>query len=63
MIPLETILKAHQYLYYVLGTPVLTDREYDMWCRDNNLDSKGGSDLESSYTEEEKEIARGMLKR
>lgn len=58
---LYKLLKAHQYLYYCLGTPVLTDYEYDKWCRDNNLDSKGGSDLESSYSQEEKELAICLL--
>jgi hypothetical protein len=48
----EKTLKAHQYLYYVLGTPVLTDQDYDTWCRENGLEGKGGSDLASSYSEE-----------
>ena len=59
----EDIVAAHQYLYYVLATPVWSDYEYDMFCRDNNIDSKGGSDLESSYTEEQKQLARKLLNR
>ena len=60
-IPEET-MQAHQYLYYCLGTPVWSDYEYDMFCRDNQLDGKGGSDLESSYSDEVKVLALKILK-
>lgn len=57
----ETLIKAHQYLYYVKGTPVITDREYDRLCSNNGVFGGGGSDLESSYTEEEKALASSLL--
>lgn len=50
-------MRAHQYLYYCKFTPVLSDYEYDKFCRDNELEGKGGSDLESSYTTAEKALA------
>lgn len=62
MSDLQTYLRAHQYLYYILGTPVLTDHEFDMWGRDNDLDYKGGSDCADDYTEEQKELAAKILK-
>jgi NAD-dependent DNA ligase len=58
----EEIMQAHQYLYYCLGRPILSDWEYDMFCRDNELDGKGGSDLESSYSDKVKELALKFLK-
>lgn len=58
----ELTVKAHQYLYYVKASPILTDYEYDMFCRDHGVESKGGSDLESSYTLEEKILAEELLK-
>ena len=61
MIAPETIMKAHQYLYYCLGMPVWSDHNYDIFCQEFNLDGKGGSDLESSYTEEEKNVAQQYL--
>lgn len=60
---IQDIVAAHQYLYYVLATQVWSDYEYDKFCRDNGIDSKGVSDLESSYTEEQKQLARKLLKR
>lgn len=59
----ETEIRAHQYLYYVLGTPVITDREYDYMCRLCGIEGSGGSDLESSYSDEEKSAAISMLNR
>jgi hypothetical protein len=58
----EEIMQAHQYLYYCLGTPIWSDYQYDMFCRDNCLDGKGGSDLESSYPDYIKELAFKFLK-
>jgi NAD-dependent DNA ligase len=58
----EKELKAHQYLYYCKGEPVLSDWEYDEWCKANSLNGKGGSDLESSYTDEIKELAMTLAK-
>ena len=54
-------LRANQYLYYVLGTPVYSDREYDLVCQRMGLDGSGGSDLDSSYTEQEKRYAQDLL--
>ncbi len=56
------IVRAHQYLYYVLGTPVITDYDYDMLCRRLGAEGGGGSDLASSYTVEEKDLAAQLLK-
>jgi len=51
-------IRAHQYLYYCLGLPVISDHEYDQWGRNNcKEDYKNGSDLESSYTTEQKQLA------
>ena len=55
-------IRAHQYLYYCLFWPVLSDFEYDKWGRDNcEEDYKNGSDLESSYTKEQKDLAALIL--
>lgn len=51
------LMKAHQYLYYCKGLPVLSDREYDRFCRYHVLSGNGGSDREQDYTEEEKALA------
>jgi NAD-dependent DNA ligase len=59
---LQTYLRAHQYLYYILGTPVLTDHEFDMWGRDNDLDYKGGSDCADDYSQDEKDLASDILR-
>ena len=57
----KLLMRAHQYRYYCLGDPVISDYEYDMFCRLRGLDGKGGSDLESSYTHLEKTIDRDTL--
>lgn len=57
----EKAIQAHQYLYYCLGKPVLSDHEYDIFCRDYNLDGKGGSDLESPYPDEIEKLAYKFL--
>lgn len=58
----EKIVKAHQYLYYVLGLPVWSDCEYDIYCRYNGVYGKGGSDLESSYSDNDKKLAKSFVK-
>jgi hypothetical protein len=58
-----TLIRAHQYLYYVLVRPVITDYEYDMLCSAAGVEGGGGSDLASSYTLEEKELATQLLAR
>jgi NAD-dependent DNA ligase len=57
--PTEVML-AHQYLYYVLGRPVLSDHEYDLFCKRHGLRGNGGSDLEDDYTDTVKQLAREM---
>lgn len=54
----HTIMRAHQYLYYVKCRPVLTDRQYDSFCKKHCLFGGGGSDRESDYTDDEKDMAR-----
>lgn len=45
----EDIVKAHQYLYYVLGEPVWPDYEYDIYCHGHGISGIGGSDCVSDY--------------
>ena len=45
----ENIMRAHQYLYYVLCSPVISDAQYDRFCKDNGLDGNLGSDREDDY--------------
>lgn len=63
LLPPEQIVQAHQYLYYVLAKPVLSDYDYDMFCKKHGIDGNGGSDLESSYPAAIKAIALNMLKK
>lgn len=56
----EEVMKAHQFLYYVLCQPVITDREYDQFCRVNNLEGGGGSDRAADYTPEIAALARKL---
>lgn len=55
------LVRAHQYLYYVLSRPVISDHVYDLYCRDHGIDGGGGSDLDSSYTDEERALAQQLL--
>jgi NAD-dependent DNA ligase len=57
----KNIMLAYQYLYYVKNTPVVSDREYDRFCKDNNLEGIGGSDRESDYSDETKELAEKLI--
>ncbi len=43
---------AHQYLYYVLSSPVWSDRKYDLFCETHGLEGNGGSDLARDYSPE-----------
>jgi hypothetical protein len=56
-------LRAHQYLYYVLGTPVLSDYDYDKFGRYSGEEYKGGSDRASDYTPEQIRLANNILAR
>lgn len=65
----EDALLAHRYLYYVLGTPVLSDREYDelekeflAGCPWESPIAYPGSSLESSYEERVIRLANEILK-
>lgn len=58
---------VHRYLYYVLNSPIISDQEYDRMERDateflddNHPLFKCGSDIDSSYDDEIKEIARTL---
>jgi hypothetical protein len=56
-------LRAHQYLYYCVCTPVLTDYEYDMFGRDTGEDYKGGSDNPAHYSSVQVDLARKIVGR
>ena len=62
LLPPEQIVQAHQYLYYILAKPVLSDYEYDMLCKKHGIDGGGGSDMASSYPVAIRAIALNMLK-
>jgi hypothetical protein len=53
-------MRAHQYLYYVKCMPVISDYEYDRFCKANGLDGGGGSDRASDYTREEIALAERL---
>jgi SAM-dependent methyltransferase len=59
--PPAMIMEAHQYLYYVRATPVLSDMEYDNFCKQHGLNGGGGSDMESSYSEGVRSYAQKLL--
>lgn len=51
------IMMAHQFLYYVLCKPVWSDRQYDEFCKRNNLCGGGGSDRYCDYPERIRNLA------
>ena len=59
------VVLAHRYLYYVKGTPVITDQEYDKLeaaLPDGDPVKNGvGSDRECDYTPKVKRLAKGLL--
>lgn len=59
----EQIVQAHQYLYYVLCTPVISDYEYDMFCQKHGIPGNGGSDLAASYPAHIRAIPQNLLKK
>lgn len=44
------IVSAHQYLYYVRVAPIISDYEYDQYCRKHGIDGNGGSDRAGDYS-------------
>lgn len=46
------IIRAHQYLYYVRGLPVLSDYDYDKLCERLDVFGGGGSDRAADYSAE-----------
>lgn len=56
-----TLIRAHQFCYYVRGTPVISDHEYDDLCRLHGIDGSGGSDLADSYSLEEQILASDLM--
>lgn len=56
----KDIMLAHQYLYYVLGEPAISDYEYDMFCKLHNLDGGGGSDRKEDYSQEIINLAKTL---
>ena len=50
-------IRAHQFLYYVVCMPVLSDYEYDVFGRDSGEDYKGGSDRSDDYTGAQQDLA------
>lgn len=59
----EEIMQAHQYLYYVKSEPIISDYEYDMFCKEHGLFGGGGSDLWDSYSERVRSLAEEMYRR
>lgn len=53
-------IRAHQYLYYVLGRPVLSDHDYDVFGRESGEDYKGGSDCPNHYAPGVVELAMAI---
>lgn len=55
-------IRAHQYLYYCRCQPVLTDYDYDKFGDGTGEDYKGGSDMESSYSDSQKALAMEIFR-
>lgn len=51
------LVRAHQYLYYVMAKPIWSDREYDEFCKKWQIDGGGGSDRASDYSKPEIALA------
>jgi hypothetical protein len=56
----ESLMLAHQYLYYVKARPIWSDYDYDMWCRAHGFMGGGGSDSERDYDYTIKVLADDM---
>ena len=57
----KNIMLAYQYLYYVKNNPIISDYEYDKFCKEYNLEGIGGSDRELDYSDETKELAEKLI--
>ncbi len=69
MLEIEKIVMAHRYLYYVKCEPILSDYAYDLLenqalriVESNSPINSPGSSLESSYSQEIKDLANSFLK-
>lgn len=65
---LEDLIMVHRFLYYVENSPVISDYEYDIlqrqadiFCDKDSPIHKVGSDLPSSYTDNQKQLAYNLL--
>ena len=54
------MIQAHQYLYYVKGTPIISDYNYDQLCKKHDVFGGGGSDRAEDYSKEIQELAIEM---
>lgn len=68
-VSLPELALAHRYLYYCLQKPVISDQEYDRLEKDalSQVDlhhplNLPGSEMESSYSDTIKKIAKKLLK-
>lgn len=64
---IELCLMAYRYAYYIECRPIIVDRHYDLleggvrqWLPEDSPIQRVGSDLESSYTPEIRELARKL---
>lgn len=57
----QQLVRAHQFLYYVLNRSVWSDYVYDKFCDTHGIQGGGGSDLASSYTDAEAGLAWELL--
>ncbi len=55
------IVAAHQYLYYVVATPVWSDHTYDAYCRMHHIEGGGGSDRARDYEPRVIALAKELL--
>lgn len=68
--PLNDLVMAHRFLYYVKSEPVLSDFDYDklerflkdIWPEAPAI-GKVGSDLEDNYTAHQKALAKALIGR
>lgn len=65
---LENCLMMHRYLYYVLGKPVISDKQYDDMEKtflylypDNKNINKVGSDRGNDYSDDVKKLAESLI--